>query len=162
MAWLAAYAVRTASVTPAWSGGLIVSDCFDVNVAVVMCEFELNRKRLEDSHTNQSGARRPGWTCSMPQAPAVGNSLPGLNRPSGIERIAKPRHDIEVVIRKHAIHETDFLQADAVLARNAATAIEAFAEDLAAGGQHTLDFFGMPLVEQQNRDANCRRRRGTR
>jgi hypothetical protein len=55
-----------------------------------------------------------------------GQQFPRAQQSAGVQRIAQARHYGQVVVRKHAIHETDFLQPDAVLAGNAAAALEAF------------------------------------
>ena len=75
----------------------------------------------------------------MPQAPAVGSILPGLSRPSGLKasrrRIITSRSSSVNML----VHEVDLLDADAVLAGDAAAAGEALVEDLVAGRQHALD-----------------------
>src|SRR5262245_24664904 len=70
---------------------------------------------------------------------------------AGIERVAEVFHGGQVGGREHLAHEADLFHADAVFAGDAATASQAFVENLVAGGQNPFYLFTVTLVEQQNR-----------
>ena len=91
-----------------------------------------------------------------------GQHLAGAEQAVGVERVAEACHHVQVVVGEQLCHEVDLLDADAVLAGDAAAAVDALVEDLVAGGEHAL----APARRRARRTAGsggcCRRRRGRR
>src|SRR4051794_14658087 len=67
-----------------------------------------------------------------------------------IKRAAQAKHLIKVTRRKQLRHEVNLLDADAVLAGDAAAAGDALVEDFEAGREDFAHLFGIALVEQQH------------
>ena len=75
----------------------------------------------------------------------------GLRAAPGSKTARSARHRQQVLGREQQRHELDLLDADAVLAGDAAAERDARVEDLVAGGEHALDLVGVALVEEQDR-----------
>ena len=86
----------------------------------------------------------------MQPAPA-GSILDGLQRPSGLNVVRRRDHRGQVFGREELGHELHLLDADAVLAGDAAAEVDALVEDLVARQQDALHLLGVALVEQQDR-----------
>ena len=85
------------------------------------------------------------------QTLASGKTLCGFARPSGSKTARRRRHREQVVGREQQRHLRDLLDADAVLAGDAAAERDARLEDLAAGGEDALDLVRVALVEEDDR-----------
>ena len=80
----------------------------------------------------------------------------------GIERESQVVHHVQIVGAEELFHEIDLLNADSVLAGDAAAEFDALRQNLIAGLQHALNLIFVAFVEQQNRVDVCRHPRGTR
>ena len=79
--------------------------------------------------------RRPAWTCRRPssaQRCSVGNTLPGLSRPSASNAHLRRCCMGEIVGAEHLAHQVALLDADAVLAGEHAADLDAQPQDLGA------------------------------
>ena len=80
-----------------------------------------------------------------------GKKLVGAQIAAGIEGGTQVPHRGKVTLRKHLVHEVDFLHPNAVLAGDGAATLQAFVQDLVAGHKHAFHLGRIPLIEQQNR-----------
>ena len=64
-----------------------------------------------------------------------------------IEDFADVGHDFDVCLAEEFVHEGDLLDADAVLAGDAAAEFDALGEDFVARFNHSLDLLLIPLIE---------------
>src|SRR5947209_5655016 len=71
--------------------------------------------------------------------------------PVRVEGGAQPQHHGQVLGGEEAGHEVDLLDADAVLAGDAAAALHALLEDGVAGGQDAAHLALVALVEEDDR-----------
>jgi hypothetical protein len=92
----------------------------------------------------------------------VGTALPGLSRPSGSNAALRAWNWASSSGGELAAHGVQLLDADAVLAGDRAADLDAQVEDVGAEGFGALHLAGLVGVEQDERDAGCRRRHGTR
>src|SRR5207244_10021641 len=80
-----------------------------------------------------------------------GEHFAGAALSVGIKGRAQPGHHHQVLGREQLKHEVNFLDADAVLAGDAAAALEALLQNLATGGQDSAYLVGIALIEKRNR-----------
>ena len=128
----------TTPSTPSRSGS--AAGCRAAWPAAISSAGPVDIRSARASPARSTGCARYGPGTS-PQSRGVGNTLPGLQRPRGIEHAAHAPHQRQIGVAEHPRHVLRLVRADAVLAGQRAAGIDAVAEDL---GRHRLGPLGLP------------------
>src|SRR5262245_29030820 len=93
--------------------------------------------------------RRPASRLArLDASPGGGEDLARAAAAFGVEGGAQPQHHVQVFGGEQLGHEVDLLDADAVLAGDAAALADALVKNLMAGGEDALDLVWVALVEE--------------
>src|SRR5262245_48891479 len=122
--------------------------------SVMMPKISMAKARMShmsDLHRSHL-KRRPAAGLALLDAGAGGRQhLVGAATVIGVERGPQAHHHGQIVGGKQARHEVNFLDADAMLAGDAAADRDAFFQDLVAGGEDAPHLLRVALIEEQDR-----------
>ena len=98
-----------------------------------------------------AGSRRSAARGFLRRLCRAASTLPGFNRPAGLNAARTRCHQREIVRRKNQRHEFVFFHADAVFAGERAAHGDAVPHDFAARRDHARELRAIALVEQDQR-----------